>query len=705
MFWTQGPYTIVVRSDPSHEATTVETAAQVTVRAAEAGEALRTSAARYRTLFDSIDEGFCIIEVIFEDERAVDYRFIETNPAFVQQTGLTDAVGRTMRELAPAHEAHWYEIYGGVAVTGEPKRFEAPAAALGRWYDVYAFRIDDPAECHVAILFADVARRKRAEARLRSSEARHTFLLALSDALRPQTDPDAIRETAARLLARHLSAARVHYMDAGADDDTLIAGPCFADGVPPITGVVLHVSDFDDAALAAYRLGRSYVDADTAGTVRSEAQRAGLDALGIRAFVGVPLAKRGRLIGVLGVHDVRPRAWSAEEVMLIEQTAERTWEAVERSRAEAALRETQQRLDDALSTARMAHWHWDPATDNIVGSPSMDELFGLHPGQRIETSEQMFALVHPEDREQHRALVESARARGEGWHAEFCVIRPRDGDVVWLEEVATVAHDTGTALPRTTGLVWDITGRKQSESAAARERATRDRDVVRRQLLEVEEAERRRLARELHDEVGQHLTAIGLGLHALSDVAAPGSEVDRRTAYLRSLVDAMGKSLHTVAVRLRPKALDDFGLEAALAAYVEEWSRQTGIAVEAHTRPGAERLPSVLEGALYRVVQEALTNVARHSNAMRASIVVERHDDYVLAVVGDDGRGFDPQRVTNNQPGRLSGFGLLGIRERVALLGGIVEIESSPGVGAAIFVRIPIDRPSGKVDQSGCSDV
>jgi PAS domain S-box-containing protein len=132
--------------------------------------ALRASEARYRALFESIDEGFCVIELLFEDgdgdgaPRPVDYRFVEANPAFVAQTGLVDAVGRRMREFAPAHEAHWFEIYGRVALTGEPTRFEAPAEALGRWYDVYAFRVGEPHERRVAVLFNDISTRKHVEA-------------------------------------------------------------------------------------------------------------------------------------------------------------------------------------------------------------------------------------------------------------------------------------------------------------------------------------------------------------------------------------------------------------------------------------------------------------------------------------------------------------------------------------------------------------
>jgi signal transduction histidine kinase len=125
---------------------------------------LRASEQRYRTLFESIDEGLCVIEVLFdEEERPYDYRFVDVNAVFEQQTGISNAIGRRVREIAPSHEAHWFEIYGHVALTGEPRRFESPAVALGRIHDVSAFRIGRPEQHQIAVLFNDISERRRAE--------------------------------------------------------------------------------------------------------------------------------------------------------------------------------------------------------------------------------------------------------------------------------------------------------------------------------------------------------------------------------------------------------------------------------------------------------------------------------------------------------------------------------------------------------------
>src|SRR5437764_1104461 len=173
------------------------------------------------------------------------------------------------------------------------------------------------------------------------------------------------------------------------------------------------------------------------------------------------------------------------------------------------------------------------------------------------------------------------------------------------------------------------------------------------------------------------------------DSAPPGSDVDRRAAQLRGLTDTLGRELHALAVRLRPRALDDFGLEAALQSYAEEWARQSGIAIDVHARgPNTRLLPSA-ESAVYRIVQEALTNVARHSGAAHAGVVLERRDGYIHVVVEDDGRGFDPERVAMPDADRIQRLGLVGMRERAALVGGTMDIESAPGKGTTLFVRFP----------------
>jgi signal transduction histidine kinase len=207
------------------------------------------------------------------------------------------------------------------------------------------------------------------------------------------------------------------------------------------------------------------------------------------------------------------------------------------------------------------------------------------------------------------------------------------------------------------------------------------RDVVRR-VVEAQELERGRLARELHDETGQALTSILLGLKPL-ERAAESDEAREAVAALRELVVATLQDVRRLAVELRPSALDDFGLVTAVERLTDTFREQSGLEVELAAQLGPDRLPSEVETALYRVIQEAFTNIVKHSGASRVSVLLQRNVASVLAVVEDDGSGFDPGRT------REDALGLAGMRERLALVGGRLRIESSSGAGTTLVAEVP----------------
>jgi signal transduction histidine kinase len=255
-------------------------------------------------------------------------------------------------------------------------------------------------------------------------------------------------------------------------------------------------------------------------------------------------------------------------------------------------------------------------------------------------------------------------------------------------------------------VLQDLTDRKRMEDDLRRARdeleaqvAERTADLqseiehrkdLSRRLGTAQEDERRRVSRDLHDTIGQLMAGLSLAFKAVETSGHLPAAAAAKLAEAQQVANALGKEVNALAVRLRPTALDDVELEPALGQLVTEWSARAGIPADFQAVGlGPGRLPADVETAIYRVVQEALTNVARHAGAAQVSVTVTRSTGLVTAVVEDDGAGFDPAEAPD---GRL---GLLGMRERVALVGGEADVESSPGGGTVVLARIPV--PEGGV--------
>ncbi|MEP0805105.1 MAG: HAMP domain-containing protein [Chloroflexota bacterium] len=226
-----------------------------------------------------------------------------------------------------------------------------------------------------------------------------------------------------------------------------------------------------------------------------------------------------------------------------------------------------------------------------------------------------------------------------------------------------------------------------TEELAHTDELRRERESLRRQLMEkviaTQEDERRRIARELHDSTSQNLTSLIVGLRMMEAQCAQCTS-PTKAADLRQVASHTLEEVHDLSMRLRPRVLDDLGLAAALERLAHEWQARYKIPVDVVIQLD-ERLPGEIETALYRIVQEALTNIARHAQAKSASILVEKRGGSVRAIVEDDGVGFDPAAQRGERH-----LGLLGMRERAELLGGTLTIESAPQSGTSVFIEIPL---------------
>jgi signal transduction histidine kinase len=234
-----------------------------------------------------------------------------------------------------------------------------------------------------------------------------------------------------------------------------------------------------------------------------------------------------------------------------------------------------------------------------------------------------------------------------------------------------------------------------NEMAASLQEKERIRQALLRQAILAGEDERKRIARELHDHTGQAIASLIAGLSALRAQGVP-EPVDRRVGELEQLAARTLGEVHDLSLALRPSILDDLGLMAALSRLAEAVSRQFGLSVECEGLgpDDAKRLPGEIEIAVYRIVQEALTNAARHGRARAVHVLIQRKPSALLAIIEDDGQGFDA-RAWRARCLRGDHLGLLGIEERAALFGGSLRVESAPGSGTGLFIEIPLPGREG----------
>jgi PAS domain S-box-containing protein len=350
----------------------------------------------------------------------------------------------------------------------------------------------------------------------------------------------------------------------------------------------------------------------------------------------------------------------------------------ERKRAEASLRENEERLKLAFAGAQEGVWDWNLETGAVVYSSRWKEMLGYADDEIEPHISAWERLLHPDDMERARQLNESVTRGASAYEGEFR-LRHKDGHYVQvLSRGYPVRRDPGGPIVRIVGTHFDLTERKRAE-------AERTHTEVLTRLVFAQEDERRRIAREMHDQFGEHLTALAVGIRGLKNTCGDNDDLRSQVDSLDAIAHRLDSDVDNLVWELRPTALDDLGLRAALANYVQSWSNRVGIPATLHTSGLLDdRLPADTETALYRIAQEALTNIAKHAKAANVEIILERRTDSVLLIVEDDGVGFDPATIGSTG----QGFGLLGMHERAGLVGATIEIESSVGQGTTVLVRM-----------------
>ena len=693
---------------PTEIAMTEDTAERTwaAVERVRAEAALRASEEQFRTLFESMDEGFCVIELAFDEGgRARDYRVLKMNPAFEEHTGMSGLVGRSVREAIPDLEEFWYETYGRVAATGEPTRFVRETAIRGgRWLDVYAFRLGAAGSNKVAILFSDVTARRRAEETVKANEARNSFLVTLTDTLRPLSDPIHVQVEASRVLGKWLGANRVLYYEVQGDD--CVVERDYTDAAPSIAGRY-PTSSFGPDLLAVLQAGRTATAPDLDALPLTPDEQAVYASLKVRSYMSVPLIKQGKLVAGLSVHADSVRKWTPTEIAVAEDTAERTWAAVERAKAEIALRASEVRRRLALEAADLGTWHVDPLTRLTKTDARYRAIFGI-------TEEwidylQLFAVIHPDD----RPAVEQAAAGAQLDNAvpsaiEYRVVHP-DGTVRWvLGQGRLIDEGEGESkVASFSGTVMDITEKKRIEEERERLVAQlRQADRQKDEFLATLAHELRNPLAPIHN--GLCLMKLGGSVTEALEKTCSMMErqVEQMTRLIDDLMDVTRINQGKIVLKKTRINLADAVWNAVDICRPLIDARSQALTV---TLPPE---PVYVDGDLTRVSQifgNLLNNAAKFTDdGGRIRLVVERQGAEAILCVEDNGVGIAAEnlghvfdmfaqidRSLEKSQGGL-GIGLHIVRRLVELHDGHTTVESGGlGTGSRFVVRLPAAPPIG----------
>jgi PAS domain S-box-containing protein len=362
-----------------------------------------------------------------------------------------------------------------------------------------------------------------------------------------------------------------------------------------------------------------------------------------------------------------------------------------RRKAERELARSQARLAEAQRVAHVGSWEWDVARDRVTWSEELYRIYGVDRATHVPTYETFLASVHANDRAHTMAVLAKAQENGTPFVYDHRILRPDDG-VRMLHTRGDVVRDGEGRTARLVGSCWDITDRWEAtrraeaalhevESSAAELRALGAR------LSDIREEERRELARELHDQVGQALTVLRFDVGWLRSRAGGGAEAEvlGRLGRMEELLHETLETTRRISASLRPGILDELGLPAAIEGYVREFERRTGAACEIRVPGDGAAIGPATALTLFRILQEALTNAARHAQARHVVVALELRRDTVVLTIADDGKGIEPEVL-----GRATSLGLLGMRERALAIGGKVEIAGAPGRGTTIAVTAPL---------------
>lgn len=361
---------------------------------------------------------------------------------------------------------------------------------------------------------------------------------------------------------------------------------------------------------------------------------------------------------------------------LVSQAHYSTADSTDRRRAEEALRDSEERLRLAIQAGRMFAFEWDSKNDEVQRSEECFEILGLPRDELPNTGQGHTEKIHRNDRERFLDAIKSLRPERPSYRLSYRLVRP-DKSIVWLQESGRAFFDENGSVQRIVGIAADVT------EAWTSERALRE---LSGRLITSQEEERRRVARELHDNIGQELALLAIHAQRIDSGASEAQGTTRSDVHeLHKSIKEVATKVSTLSHRLHSSELEFLGLAIATDRFCRDFAKNYKIHIDYSIKDVPRDLDKAVALCFYRVIQESLQNVAKHSKATAVTFQLTGGPDKLQLEVRDDGIGFDPRKASC-----VSGLGLVSMRERMHLIGGTFSIRSKPGQGTRLEASVDL---------------
>jgi PAS domain S-box-containing protein len=661
---------------------------------------LPMSEEKYKTLFDSIDEGYCLIEVILDERgRPCDLLHLEANPAYRRLTGFHALSGKRLRELLPDIEQEWIDFCGQVALTGRYGRFERYVAALGKWFSAFASRSGKEGSLQVAVIFSDITERKRTEDMLMESEKKKSFLLKLSDTLRPFSDPVAIQGAVARLAMDFFKTDRCYYCEIEGGE-AVVRREAVCGGMPSVIGVYPLGSFPIYKAAVEKGLPIRIYDVHTTELVDEDLRQLCVS-LKIISCLDVPVAKNGKTVGLLCVVQSTPRNWTDTEEEVAAEIAERAWAAVVRAKAEETLAFQANLLTnvhDAIDVTdeKFNITYWNKMAEDMFGWTAAEVI-----GKRKADILKSVFLSDSRD-EAIEALMKRDYFVGE------VIYRHKDGHEVYTNVHSKVIRDKNGEVENIIFSFRDITERIKHEEALKK---SQDRALALVAELKQSDENKTRFLRTLSHELRNPLAVIVASLSLLDAAVCPeqtenAKEVIHRgvgqlTKLVDDLLDITRISQDKIILHKEHASLNELIINAGQDALMLYRSKEIALTVTVPEFPVVIYADPVrIAQCLGNLLKNALTYTEQNGEV---SLSLGIDHDVALIHVRDNGIGINKELLPHifepftqgesslERPSGGLGLGLSVVEGIARLHGGSVTAESAGiGKGSLFTMMLPL---------------